>query len=459
MKIIAKKKFFILNDCMYEDREMWWSKIAEICPMEKFDVIIIGAGAAGLMAANMLSAAKKKVCIIEARDRTGGRVHTLSQDKFSKTVEAGAEFIHGDLSVTTTLLKKYDIRYYKIDGDLWQLHKGELILQEDFIEHADVMMKKLKELNTDMSIGEFLKMYFAEDSYADMQRTLQQYIEGYEAADIDHFSAFALKKEWETEGDEQYRIEGGYGRLLDHITHDCLENQCRIFFNQTAKTVKWNEQDVELLTKDNSRFTAAKIIITIPLPLLNGDPYDAAISFDPQLAVIHEAVKQIGYGHVIKIIIEFDHAFWETGEVRKAPNMLFVFSEEKIPTWWTQLPDRIPILTGWLAGPNAKELADADDDTIIQHALRSLCSIFKINIEILEQYIKNATVCNWAADPFSKGAYSYNTVTAAAGRKILATPVANTLFFAGEGFNPASNATVEAALESGKNIAEQILGK
>jgi monoamine oxidase len=424
--------------------------------MEKFDVIIIGAGAAGLMAANILCDAKKKVCIIEARERSGGRVHTAPVP-FSKPIETSAEFIHGNLPVTTTLLKKYNIEYYRTEGELWQLKNGELIKREDFIEHADQLMKKLNDLEKDMSIAELLETYFCNEKYTDMRRSLRQYIEGYEAADISDFSSLALKAEWESADDEQYRIEGGYGALLGELERDCRANGCAIHFDQTAKTIKWKEQDVAVMTKDNNTFSAGKIIITVPLPLLADGSDDAGISFDPQLPVINEAAKQIGYGGVIKIIIEFDHAFWETGEARKAGNMFFVFSEEKIPTWWTQLPDRTPILTGWLAGPAAKDLAYENDEKILEHALRSLCSIFDINIEILQQYIKHSLVCNWVTDRFSKGAYSYSTVTSAAAKKIFATPVAGTLFFAGEAFDPSSNATVDAALTSGKNTAEHIL--
>src|SRR5437660_224157 len=135
--------------------------------MEKFDVIIIGAGAAGLMAAKILCDAEKKVCILEARDRIGGRVHTLHKEGFTKAVDAGAEFIHGELPLTIKLLKEAGIEYHNMEGGLWQLKNNVLVKREDFIEHADQLIKKLKELDQDMSIAEFLQKYFPEDRYAD----------------------------------------------------------------------------------------------------------------------------------------------------------------------------------------------------------------------------------------------------------------------------------------------------
>ena len=424
--------------------------------MEKFDVIIIGAGASGLMAAKILTDVKKKICILEARGRIGGRIHTISKPGFTKAIEAGAEFIHGKLPITLKLLNEAGIKYYETDGELLQVENGEFIKKEDFIEHADQLMKKLKELDHDMSIAELLKKYFADERYVEMKRSLQQYIEGYEAADINDFSAMALKEEWENEDEEQYRVEGGYGMLMEYLKEQLLLNRGSIYFNRIVKKIAWKQGYVEVITKEDEKFSSDKILVTVPLIFLKGEENEAAISFDPELPVISEAAKQIGYGGVIKIVLEFDHAFWETGEVRKAEDMFFLFSGEKIPTWWSQLPDKTPILTGWLAGPKAIELEDADDEKILEYAFRSLSSIFDINIEILQQYIKGSHVHNWIADPFSKGAYAYDSITSAAAKNILAAPVSNTLFFAGEALSKYLTGTVEAALQSGKYAAEKI---
>ncbi len=425
--------------------------------MEKFDVIIIGAGASGLMAAKILCEAKKKVCILEARDRIGGRVHTFMKTGFSKPVEGGAEFIHGNLDLTISLLKKAGIKYYETEGTLWQSKNKALIKRKDFIAHADQLMKKLKGVDHDISIAELLKKYFADPKYEEMKISLQQYMEGYNAADINYASSLALKEEWENQDDAQYRIEGGYGPLLEHIKNDCLQNKCSIYLNTIAKNIEWKENDVEVMTSENKKFYSDKIIITVPLPFLTGKINEGAISFEPAIPAITQAAKQIGYGGVIKIVLEFTNAFWETGE-RKTEDMLFIFSEEKIPTWWTQLPDKTPMLCGWLAGPKADALANENDNSILQNALYSLSAIFNVEIKFLQQHLTGSHVHNWIKDPFSKGAYSYNSITTAAAKKILSTPVANTLFFAGEALDKNSNATVDAALHSGKDVAEKVLG-
>jgi len=80
--------------------------------MEEFPIIIVGAGASGLIAARELLRHGKKVIVLEARDRIGGRIHTVHENSYY--VEAGAEFIHGELPLTIGLLREYHIGYRKI---------------------------------------------------------------------------------------------------------------------------------------------------------------------------------------------------------------------------------------------------------------------------------------------------------------------------------------------------------
>src|SRR6478672_12122470 len=89
------------------------------------DILIIGAGASGLMAAKELSAKGKKVIIIEARNRPGGRINTISEKYFSLPIEAGAEFIHGNLPLTLQLLKENNIPYAKMAGSMLRKKEGK----------------------------------------------------------------------------------------------------------------------------------------------------------------------------------------------------------------------------------------------------------------------------------------------------------------------------------------------
>src|SRR5688500_6574289 len=113
------------------------------------DVIIIGAGAAGLSAARTLSAKGKSVCIVEARDWIGGRIHTMKGEGFSVPVEAGAEFIHGNLPLTQTLLKEANVSYQAGNGQTWNVEKGKLSKGDLFDKDWDVLIQKLSQLKQD----------------------------------------------------------------------------------------------------------------------------------------------------------------------------------------------------------------------------------------------------------------------------------------------------------------------
>jgi monoamine oxidase len=415
------------------------------------DVIIIGAGASGLIAARILSSAKKKVTLLEARERTGGRVFTIHPPGFTKPVESGAEFIHGNLPVTKGLLNEAGIAFHETSGKLYEIKNDKLIKREDFIEHAGILMKKLNELDHDIPVSSLLN-YFPEEIYTAMKRSLRQYMEGYNAADIGRASSLALKEDWESEDEEQYRIEGGYGKLIDYLENECINNGCIIHLNNAVKKINWKDGSAEVIT-ENKIFKAEKVIITVPPVLIS----NGSILFEPELDVINAASIEFGFGGVIKIILEFDHRFWETGEGRKAENMFFVFSEEIIPTWWAQLPDTSPVLTGWLAGPVAEKLSGTPGDIILQHSIASLASIFDISVDQLKKYLVAHHIHDWCNETFSMGGYSYNTTTSAAAKEIFSTPVANTLFFAGEAYAEDPIATVEGALRSGISVAEKIL--
>lgn len=423
--------------------------------MEKFDIIIVGAGAAGLMAASILSESGKAVCILEARGRCGGRIDTKVIPGFTAIVEAGAEFIHGNVKLTIDLLKKTGIEYHISEGKLWQYKDSMLDTQEDFVEHADELKKQLNELDKDISVAELMD-FFPGKKYASLKSSLKRYVEGYSAADINRASSMALKDELESTDQEQYRIENGYGAMIKALEQRCKQNGCIFYLNTVIKKIKWEDNKTEVFSSGGS-FFSTKAIITVPPVFLYPSGNEAVITFEPDLPLVAEAARQTGYGGVIKIIIEFDHPFWETGEGRKTPGMLFVFSEEMIPTWWTQFPDKTPVLTGWLAGPPSAAYTGADDEKILQAAFISLSSIYNISIDTLQQYCRASHIHNWNNDTYSKGGYSFKTVTSAAAIKILNKPVGNTLFFAGEAIDENYHATVEAALSSGRNTAGRIL--
>src|ERR1700723_4496197 len=87
-------------------------------------IVVIGAGAAGLMAARELGRAGKKVTILEARDRCGGRIYPLPSAEFGYPAEGGAEFVHGEAPVTRRLLREAGLALLPLAGAAWHVENG-----------------------------------------------------------------------------------------------------------------------------------------------------------------------------------------------------------------------------------------------------------------------------------------------------------------------------------------------
>jgi monoamine oxidase len=426
------------------------------------DILIIGAGACGLMAAYELKGSGKNIVVIEAQNRLGGRIHTLHDNAFLIPVETGAEFIHGDFPITTSLLQKANIKYYEVNGKMFQVRDGKLHRENDFIEDSRQLEKKMNKLEHDISIKDFLNTHFPGKKYEALRETTIGFVEGYDAADAERASTFAFRDEWNNSSMKQYRIEGGYKKLIDYLETKCLDAGIKIQTGIVATKINWHTNHVELYDANRNIYKASKVIITIPPPLICEKQGEGDILFSPDIPSTIHAAKDIGFGNVIKITMQFKEAFWKSKEVEQRleksfEELSFIFSDAFVPTWWTQLPYPIPILTGWLAGPKAKKIQNADNETILQEGLHSLAYIFQTTAEELEKKISAWHVTNWGVNPFSQGAYSYSTLKSSEARKELRQAVDNTIYFAGEALDDGNQSgTVEAALADGKRVAEKI---
>ncbi|UOQ64756.1 FAD-dependent oxidoreductase [Hymenobacter volaticus] len=129
-------------------------------------VLIIGAGAAGLYAARTLAQAGRRVVVLEARNRPGGRIHTFTDVGFSAPTEAGAEFMHGAVPLTRGLLDEADLTNFPTTGTTYQVIKGHLHESEDFIQEVPQLLEQLHALPHDMPLAEFLTEHFGEEQYA-----------------------------------------------------------------------------------------------------------------------------------------------------------------------------------------------------------------------------------------------------------------------------------------------------
>lgn len=421
-----------------------------------FDVAVIGAGAAGLMAALELALTGKSVAVIEARDRIGGRIYTIENPAFEKPVELGAEFVHGKLPLTLTLFEKAGIKKLSSSGEVWQFRDGQLQEQDDFIDNYAELEERFASVKSDIPVAEFERQYLSDPKNEETKFSLTKYVEGYYAADTEKASTYALAEELRTGNDTNYRIDGGYKTLIQYLEEQCLIKGVIFYLVEEVVKLQWQKLSVETITLGKS-FFSRKVILTVPVGVLQS----GAIAFSPTLPQKMEAIKRLGFGHVVKLNLQFSDAFWKDELFTKEKDLSklnFLFSEEPVPTWWTQHPQKQALLIGWVSGPPAKRYIHASTEELMEKALQSLATIFSISVTVLQQKLVGTEHHNWSADKFSCGAYSYNVVNGEELINSVLEPVENTVFFAGEGLHHGNEiGTVEAALQSGRNVAHRLI--
>ncbi len=174
-------------------------------------------------------------------------------------------------------------------------------------------------------------------------------------------------------------MKGGHIKLIDFLSKEIIKHNSAIFLSTVVKEIRWKPDNVEIISDKGKIYSAHKALITVPLGVLQSKPDDEAhIHFSPGLPGKLEAAKSIGYGTATKVFLEFKEAFWESSEnqIRKMPELGLLISDTPFTAFWTQLPNKTPLLTGWLAGPQAEKNKNTSYENIINMALDALSYIF-----------------------------------------------------------------------------------
>ena len=431
---------------------------------EAFDVVVIGAGAAGLAAAAELSRHGKSVCILEARDRIGGRIFTVCPRGGGIGLELGAEFIHGESpAVFEQLRLTNDVAVDAAQSRYRASRSGHLQQSEDLFELMKEELARVPKPRADLSFADFLEHHQQRLSPA-VRSFATMLVEGFDAADPTRASAIEILKEW-TGGSAAdaptFRPRLGYGRLIDAMAASLDPEAVALRLHSVVSEVRWQKGKVAVhATRFGEQVDvhAAQAVITLPLGVMQLPPQTpGSVQFTPALPRKQLPLSRLHMGPVIKLVLCFNKPFWtelDDGEHRDVA--FFHATGAAFPTFWNTLPVRSSILVAWSGGPNAMRLAARTTDEILRPAIDSLAQVFGKSLNY-RRLLDAVYWHDWQSDPFSNGAYSYAGVNGGAARRQLAKPVEQTLFFAGEATDEEESAGVGGALESGRRAARELL--
>jgi monoamine oxidase len=416
-------------------------------------IVVIGAGAAGLMAARELARAGRRVTVLEARDRCGGRIHPLPAARFGYPAEGGAEFVHGEAPVTHGLLREAGLSLLPIQGTQWTVADGKFSREESPDPHEAEFHKALQELRDDLTVAELLRRHFAGPEYGRLRHSIERMVEGYDAADPERASTLALRDEWMDGGrSTQARIAGGYGALIDFLTTECRNHGVVIHLTSAVSAIEAGNTKGPVRCANGDTHACDAVVLTVPLPLLK------EIVLPPAEREKAASAAHIGFGNVIKILLRFETRWWADKRMDLA-DLTFLLSDRRIPVWWTQHPAEHPMLTGWFGGPKTAAMANLGEHELIVAGLASLADIFGFDPKELTRNLVAARAINWANDPLAGGAYSYAMPQTRAAQAVLSGSDGGAVFFSGEAlYRGRDMGTVEAALASGLETARTLLG-
>lgn len=417
------------------------------------DVLVIGAGAAGLAAARELSGRGLSIAVLEARPRLGGRIWTIRDPMAALPIEMGAEFIHGRSPEIWDIVPAARLAAFDAGGERWCSRGGVIERCDGEMGGVQAIIDGMQDAaSPDRSFQDYLDN---RDDPDEIKRLAAAYIEGFDAADKRRVSVAWLAAEESASkaigGGRGYRLPGGYDRIIGWLRAGINPARSDFRLSAPVEAVEWKRGSVAAWTP-RGRVTAARAVLTLPLGVLQS----GSVHFMPEPVQSIGAARAIEMGPALRVVLRFRRGLddWRPDLAGAG----FMHTDHPFfPTWWTPLPARAPVLTAWSAGPYASGLQNRSAEEIAAIALDAVPAIFGVDRAAASRDFESAHVHDWGADAYSRGGYAWVPAGAANAPAALAEPVEDTLFFAGEAVTPGGHTgTVHGAIASGSRAAARI---
>ncbi len=427
------------------------------------DVIVIGAGAAGVAAARTLARRGYSVVVLEARDRIGGRVWSEAVGPHRIRAELGAEFVHGSARRTMELLTAAGTATAPLGDALWIPDaQGALQRADRDSTFSASIFERAEELAGDETVDTFLSRFDSDPAMRETTAAARAFVEGFDAADPAVASVKSIAQEFQSGTDaSSVRPIGTYAPMFALLQSECENAGACIHRSTVVQSVSWRTGAVavEAIAKGElpQTYHARAAVVTLPVGVLRHEGDDSAVSFEPELpAEKRDALRFIEMGPVVKVALTFRSAFWKRladGRYRDAA--FFRTHGGRFAGYWTQEPMPGELVMAWIGGPNAEAVARMPHDDIIAAAVHDFGELFG-EPQLARKEFTGALTHDWVHDPFSRGAYSYVLTGGMGARPTLAAAVDGTLFFAGEACSTdGQGGTVNGAIETGERAAAE----